>query len=204
MAQGKHTVHYYSADLYAHLGNYNVLGLEKPFNPERFIESIEVCEKASMEVIIIDSISHEWEGAGGILNIHGNMTGNSFTNGNKVTPRHNAFIQKMLQSKCHIIATIRSKQDYVLNEVNSKMVPVKVGLKGVAREGTDYELTIVFDLDMKHNATASKDRTRLFQDKASWVITEATGKRILNWCKEGKTKVIQSRSSLVHPTIVES
>jgi len=194
----------HSADLYAHLGNYNVLGLDKPFNPERFIESIEVCEKAGIEVIIVDSISHEWEGQGGILELHSRMTGNSFTNWNKITPRHNAFIQRMLQSKCHIIATIRSKQDYVLTERNGKHIPEKVGLKGVAREGTDYELTIVFDLDIKHNATASKDRTGLFQDKPSWVITEATGKRILNWCSEGKPKVIQKRSSLVHPSIVES
>jgi hypothetical protein len=55
-----------------------------------------------MEVIIIDSISHEWEGSGGILDIHGNMPGNSFTNWAKMTPRHNAFVQKILESPCHI------------------------------------------------------------------------------------------------------
>jgi len=62
------------------------------------------------------------------------MAGNSFTNWNRVTPRHNAFVQKILQSPCHIIATIRSKQDYVLTDKNGKMVPEKVGLKGVTRE----------------------------------------------------------------------
>jgi hypothetical protein len=82
------------------------------------------------------------------------MTGNSFTNWNKVTPRHNAFVQKILQSPAHIIATIRSKQDYVLSEKNGKMVPEKVGLKGVTRDGMDYEFTIVLDLDIKHNALA--------------------------------------------------
>ena len=176
----------HSADLYAHLGNFNVLSLDKPFNPERYIQAIETCERAGMEVIIVDSISQEWEGSGGILETHGNMAGNSFTNWNKVTPRHNAFVQKMLHSRSHIIATIRSKQDYVLSEKNGKYVPEKVGLKGVTREGVDYEMTIVFDLDIKHHATASKDRTGLFMDKPSWVITENTGKRILNWCKAGK------------------
>ncbi len=145
-----------------------------------------------MEVIIIDSISQEWEGSGGILETHGNMMGNSFTNWNKVTPRHNAFVQKMLHSRSHIIATIRSKQDYVLSEKNGKYVPEKVGLKGVTREGMDYELTAVLELDLKHNATASKDRTGLFMDKPSWVITENTGKRILNWCNAGKMVVPQS------------
>lgn len=49
----------HSADLYAHLGNYQVLALEQPFSPERYIQAIEVCEKEGIEVIIIDSISHE-------------------------------------------------------------------------------------------------------------------------------------------------
>ncbi len=101
-----------------------------------------------MEVIIIDSVSHEWEGSGGILNLHAAMTGNSFTNWNKITPRHNAFVHKMLQSGCHITGTIRSKQDYVLTDKNGKMVPEKVGLRGVIREGLDYEFTIVFDLQI--------------------------------------------------------
>src|SRR4030042_1297621 len=175
----------HSADLYAHLGNYKVLNLAKPFTPETYIEAVEVCEKAGMEVIIIDSISAEWEGQGGILEIHGNMTGNTFTNWNKVTPRHNAFVQKMLQSPCHLIATIRSKQDYVLSEKNGKYVPEKVGLKGITREGLDYEFTVVLDLDIRHNASASKDRTGMFMDKPQWIITEKTGQRIMEWCKAG-------------------
>jgi len=177
----------HSADLYAHLGNYQVLALDQPFSPERYLEAIEICEKAGMAVIIIDSISHEWEGIGGILDIHGAMIGNSFTNWAKITPRHNAFVQKLLQSPCHIIATIRSKQDYVLSEKNGKMVPEKIGLKGVTREGLDYEFTLVFELDLKHQATATKDRTQLFMDKPSFVISASTGLSILNWCQSGKT-----------------
>jgi len=177
----------HSADLYAHLGNYNVLPLSKPFSPERYIEAIEVCEQAGMEVIILDSITHEWDGPGGILDMHQAMVGNSFTNWSKITPRHNAFVQKFLQSDCHIIATIRTKQDYVLSEKNGKMVPEKVGLKGVTREGMDFEFTLVFDLDIKHMASASKDRTGLFMDKPDMVINSATGKRLLEWCNTGKT-----------------
>jgi len=175
----------HSAELYSQLGNYNVLTLSAPFNPERYIQAIETCEKAGMEVIIIDSISHEWESNGGILETHSNMTGNSFTNWHKVTPRHNAFIQKMLQSPAHIIATIRSKQDYVLSDKNGKMVPEKVGLKGITRDGIDYEFTIVFDIDIKHFSTATKDRTGLYIDKPAFLISQATGKRIKNWCMQG-------------------
>jgi len=160
-----------SSHLYSHLGSFNVLSLTEPFTPERYIEAIETCEKAGMKVIIIDSISQEWEGNGGIIETHGNMAGNSFTNWNKVTPRHNAFVQKMLQSPAHIIATIRSKQDYVLTDKNGKMVPEKVGLKGVTRDGMDYEFTLVLDLDIKHQAISSKDRTGLFVNPMpSWYL----------------------------------
>jgi hypothetical protein len=178
----------HSADLYSHLGGYNVLHLEAPYTPERYSSAIEACEKAGMEVIIIDSVSHEWEGKGGILDIHSTMQGNSFTNWSKLTPRYNEFIQKILQSPAHIIATIRTKQDYVLSEKNGKQVPEKIGLKGVTREGMDYELTIVFDINMNHLAKASKDRTSLFDKVPEFVITEKTGQRILQWCNNTITK----------------
>ena len=171
-----------SSHLYSHLGSYNVLSLSEPFTPERYAEAIEFCEKAGMRVIIIDSISQEWEGSGGIIESHGNMAGNSFTNWNRMTPRHNAFVQKILQSSCHVISTVRSKQDYVLTDKNGKMVPEKVGLKGVTREGMDYEFTVVLDLDIKHQATASKDRTGLFSNPIPFMITEQTGIKIKTWC----------------------
>jgi hypothetical protein len=175
----------HSADLYAHLGEFNVLQLSRPFSPERYITAIETCEQAGMEVIIIDSITHEWDGSGGILDIHGNLPGNSFTNWAKLTPRHNAFVQKILESPCHIIGTIRTKTDYVLSEKNGKMVPEKVGMKGITRDGMDYEFTIVFDIDLKHHANASKDRTGLFMDKPEAIITQEHGRRILQWCNKG-------------------
>jgi len=142
-------------------------------------------EKAKMEVIILDSISHEWDGSGGVLDIHGSMAGNSFTNWNKITPRHNAFVQKILQSKCHIIATVRSKQDYVLVEKNGKHVPEKVGLKGITREGMDYEFTVVLDLDINHHVSVSKDRTGLFTGKPTFKATVGTGRIIKDWCLSG-------------------
>jgi len=174
-----------SADLYSHLGEYNVLPLTAPFTPERYIQAIEVCEKAGTEVIIIDSITQEWES---ILQIHSSLPGNSFTNWAKVTPRHNAFIQKILQSPAHVIATSRTKQDYVLSEKNGKQVPEKVGLKSISREGTDYEFTIVLDVDIKHNASSSKDRTGLFTDQPPIVISEQTGEKIMAWCEQGTSK----------------
>mgnify|MGYP000017853419 FL=1 len=174
-----------SADLYAHLGAYNVLSLSEPYNPEKYIDAIGICESAGMEVIIIDSISHCWDY---LLDFHANLQGNSFANWAKVTPRQNAFIQRILNSSCHVICTMRSKQEYVLNERNGKMIPEKVGLKAVQRDNVDYEFTIVFDVNMKHYALASKDRTELFAGKPEFPLTEQVGMQILGWCNQCRTQ----------------
>jgi hypothetical protein len=175
-----------SAELYSDLGSYNVIPLEAPFSPERYIEAIKVCETAGMEVIIIDSITHEWDGKGGILNIADGMTGNSFTNWAKLTPRHQAFIDAILQSKAHVITTVRRKQDYEMTKDTSGKVTVqKAGLKEITREGFEYELTVNLELDQKHNATASKDRTGLFAGKPHFTPSVETGKLIRDWCESG-------------------
>jgi hypothetical protein len=174
-----------SAELYAHLGDYNTIQLAAPFVPEKFIDAIRLCEKAEIETIIIDSASHEWDGLGGILDIHTSIPGNSFTAWSKVTPRHNAFIQTMLQSSCHIITTIRSKTEYVLSDKNGKQVPEKVGMKGIQKEGFEYDATLAFELNINHTAHISKDRTGLFIGKHDFALTPEVGRKIKQWCEEG-------------------
>ncbi len=112
-----------------------------------------------MEVIIIDSITQEWEGKGGCLEIQESL-GGKYQDWAKVTPRHRAFIEAILQSTCHLISTVRRKQDYdMVKDGNGKTKVEKLGLKEVTREGFEYELTFNLELDIRHNATASKDRT---------------------------------------------
>ena len=171
-----------SADLYANLGPYKTLSLEPPYTPERYMEGIDICLEAGMEVIVIDSTSHEWDN---LLDYHNSLTGNSFTNWAKVTPRHEAFVNKILQSNAHFICTIRSKQEYVLSEKNGKQVPEKVGMKGVQRDNLEYEFTAVLELSMAHLAKASKDRTGLFMGKPESLITIETGRAIAEWCNQG-------------------
>lgn len=172
----------YSASLYANLGDFQVVNISSPFTPEKYKSAIELCENSGMEVIIIDSITHEWEN---LLDYQSSLQGNGYGNWSKVTPRHNAFVQSILQSPCHIISTIRTKQDYVISEKNGKMVPEKVGLKTIQRDGLEYEFTLVFDLDMKNNASSSKDRTGLFSGKPEMKLTSEMGKQILEWCLAG-------------------
>lgn len=180
-----------SGSMYSHLGDYQVIELGAPFTPERYIECIKSCEAAGIEVCIIDSMTHEWEGKGGILDISSSMVGNSFTNWAKITPRHNAFIDAILQSPMHMITCVRRKQDYEMTKGSDGKVKVdKVGLKEITREGYEYELTLNFNLEINHHATASKDRTGLFLDKPEFIITSETGKMIKDWCNSGTAVVL--------------
>jgi hypothetical protein len=178
-----------SADLYSNLGPYNVLPLEPMYTPERYIEAIKACESAGMEVIIIDSITHEWDGKGGCLEIHEKL-GGKYQNWASVTPRHQAFIDAILQSKCHIITTVRRKQDYSMTQEGNKLKVEKAGLKEVTREGFEYELTANLEIDVRHNATASKDRTGLFMGKPAFTPSIETGKMIAEWCEQGEDPLL--------------
>jgi len=175
-----------SASLYSDLGNFNVLNLLPPYNPERYIEAISLCEASNMGVIIIDSITHEWQGEGGCLQIHEQL-GGRFQDWARVKPRHQKFIDKILQSKCHIITTTRRKTDYSLDVgSNGKSKVVKHGTKEITSEGYEYELSVNFELiNENHLCKVSKDRTNLFQGKPEFIITSEVGKQLKAWCNQG-------------------
>tara|TARA_R110000744_G_scaffold311116_3_gene418711 strand:- start:6841 stop:7695 length:855 start_codon:yes stop_codon:yes gene_type:complete len=172
-----------SASLYAHLGHFKTLCLTKPYNPEKYIEAIQTCQKSDIKVIILDSISHEWNGPGGCLEIHNNL-GGRWQDWGAVTPRHQNFIAAILESTCHIITTTRRKMNYSMeSDSNGKTRVIKHGLKEITRDGFEYELTVNFELtNENHLAKASKDRTGLFMGKPEFIINSKIGKKLIEWC----------------------
>lgn len=180
-----------SASLYAHLGDYDVDVIKPPFTVEKYISGIREAEKLGYDLIIIDSLSHAWAGTGGILEFVDARTesakGNKFAGWREATPKHNSLVDAMLQSPMHVIATMRSKTEYILVEdEKGKKVPKKVGMAPVQREGMDYEFSLVFDVDQeRHIATSSKDRTELF-DGFFGKLTEEHGRAIHAWLDSGE------------------
>jgi|18_taG_2_1085343.scaffolds.fasta_scaffold01876_7 hypothetical protein len=150
-------------------------------SPEKYIDAINMAEDAGYGVLIIDSITHEWSY---LLNIIDNIQGNSFAAWKKVTPRHDKFMQAIVNSNIHIISTMRSKAAYDVSENGRKVE--KVGTKGIQREGQEYEYMVVFNLNQRHMAFPSKDNTGLFDGK-DFVITKETGHEILKWVNSGKS-----------------
>lgn len=179
-----------SGDLYADLTDYDIIPIDAPYTVAKYLQAIKLFEQNGYDAIIIDSLSHAWAGDGGLLDKQGKIADRPGQNGyaawRSITPEHNALVDAMLTSQCHIIATMRAKQDYVI-ETNDKgkQAPRKVGLAPVQREGMEYEFTVMLDIDMQHIASASKDRTRLF-DGQYFKVTEETGKQLLEWLDAGK------------------
>jgi hypothetical protein len=177
-----------SASLYEHLGGFQTVDLQAPFTPERYIQAIDACIAGGMECIIMDSSSHEWSGSGGCIEINEHLAqtkfkGNTWSAWSQTTPRHDAFVQKVLQCPVHVITCTRSKMETVMTD--DKKVK-KLGMKDIQREGWEYELTVSLNLDRDtHTAQASKDRTELFEGKDPFVITKETGELIRKWCEKG-------------------
>ncbi len=179
-----------SGDLYATLGDYDVCTISAPYTVQKYIAAIKEAESIGYDTIIIDSLSHAWSGEGGLLDLQGQITassrsGNSYAAWREVTPLHNKLIETILASSCHIIATMRSKTEYVQteNERGRKEIR-KVGTAPVQREGMDYEFTTVFDLSINHTASVSKDRTGIF-DGQLFTLSEDTGRILKNWLEQG-------------------
>jgi len=173
-----------SASLYSDRFNFDVMELKGDFAPEKYIAGIKGAEKAGYDVIIIDSLSHEWEGLGGCLDIQ-NKLGGRYTDWGKVTPRHDALIQSILGCNMHVIATMRTKAEYIIEKnQNGKDAPRKVGTAPKQRDGLEYEFTAVFNLSQQHIASVSKDRTSLF-DGRDFMLDESVGKLLIEWLDDG-------------------
>ena len=195
-----------SAELYAHLGQYSVLTLTAPYDPDKYIAAIHLAEQSGFDVIIVDSLSHAWNGEGGILDQQGKAAdskykGNSWAAWREFTPKHNALVETMLKSPCHIIATIRSKTEYAQVVENGKTVVRKLGMAPVQRDGMEYEFTVFLEISSEHIATASKDRTTLF-DGQYFKPDRSTGQKLLSWlnCETVQSSSIaESTATLVTP-----
>lgn len=177
-----------SGQLYCDLADYDVAEIAPPFSVEKYIGAIKEAEAAGYDVLIIDSLSHAWSKAGGILDEVNKRGGkNQFTNGwRAATPMHDQFIDTILQSSLHIIVTMRAKTAYEIEkDEHGKAVPVKKGMEPVQRAGLEYEFTVVLDMDNeRHTATSGKDRTRLFDGKC-FVPDENTGVELMQWLGMG-------------------
>ena len=196
-----------SGDLYADLGNYDVITLEPPYTVAKYRDAIRAFEEAGYDTIIVDSLSHAWSGEGGLLDKQGQLEAsgrykNSFATWREITPEHNKLVEQMLGSPAHIIATMRTKTEYVVEKDDRGKNSVrKLGLSPVQRDGMEYEFTVVMDVAENHTARASKDRTSLFD---GWCdrIGPQTGRMLRDWLDSGTDVPARTAPASIAPAPV--
>lgn len=186
---------------YADEFDYDLLELEEPFECEKYMDAIDEAVNAGYKVLIIDSMTHEWTW---LNDVHDKMPGNSFTNWGKLKPRHHKFIDKILSSPIHIIATARGKDDWVLEDKNGKQIPKKVGVGQQQDKNISYEYTVSFVIAQDtHVASADKDNTHLFDGRYD-VLTEKDGTKLYEWANKGEEPISKPESSKFESSITDS
>lgn len=145
-----------SASMYADLVDFESCELER-FGPRDYMR--EIMEARRFDVLIIDSLSHAWMGRGGCLDqVDKAPDKNSFSPWKKVTPQHRALLDAICGHSKHVIVTMRTKMEYVLESVKGKMVPRKVGMGVEQRKGVEYEFDVIGELDYDHSMLITKTR----------------------------------------------
>lgn len=137
-----------SLSLYSDIAEFDVIELES-FSPLTYINWINEAAKEGYDVLIIDSLSAAWSGADGALEMvdkvakRNNSGGNKFTAWSEVTPIQNKLIDTILKYPGHVLVTLRSKTEFVL-ETNEKgkTVPRKVGMAPIQRDNLEYEFSV--------------------------------------------------------------
>lgn len=182
-----------SAALYSHLVDFDVLDLEPPYTPERYRQAVKLAVDNGYSVVIIDSITHEWSGSGGCLELNeetarAKYRGNTWSAWNETKARHRAFIDDLLVCPAHVIVTMRSKTETAQVEINGRKQVQKLGMKSEQNDGIEYEFTTVLDLVHDGNfALPSKDRTGLFPPNSDpFKLSENIGQNLAKWLESGK------------------
>lgn len=179
---------------YANEFDYDIVDIDPPYNPEKFVEVIEFAVEQGYDVLIIDSSSHEWEGKGGCLELQ-QQAGGTYQAWSKITPRHQKFINAIADSQIAIIATMRGKDQYEMSKDERGRASVqKLGVGAKQREGFEYEFTCTFLVDQKTNsAEVQKDNTHIFDQEGPTILSENHGRKIIQWANsgEGYTPVVR-------------
>lgn len=183
---------------YANEFDYDIVDIDAPHNPEKYVELIDFAVSEGYDILILDSSSHEWEGKGGCLELQ-QQAGGTYQAWSKITPRHNKFINAIADSQIHIIATMRGKDQYEVNKDDRGKTSIqKLGVGAKQRDGFEYEFTCTFLIDQKTNcAEVQKDNTHIFEHEGPTLLTENHGKKIIQWANsgEGYTPVIRNEDT---------
>lgn len=165
--------------------DFDTLDLES-FEPANYVDAIQSAEEAGYDVLVIDSLSHAWVGKGGALEqVDNRATANKFAAWREVTPMHNALVDAILGARLHVVATMRSKTEYALEQDGGKTKVVKLGLAPVQRDGMEYEFDVIGDIDQRHVLRVTKTRCAALDDAVIPKPGAEIAKTLREWLSDG-------------------
>lgn len=185
-----------SARKYSQYFQFDVDDTMDTFHPQRYIDRIREAEKAGYDVLIIDSLTHAWIGKDGALALVDQETKrsqskNSFNAWREITPIHNALVDAILAANIHVIVTLRTKTEYVVEQDDKgKNVPRKIGMAPVQRDGMEYEFDVVADMDLDNNMVISKTRCVELAGKVFPKPGEEIATILRNWLSDGAEREV--------------
>lgn len=191
-----------SASKYADLWQFDTVNMKPPYNPDRFVKGIAAAASEGYDVVILDSISHEWNGTGGVLEMVDNAaramkTTNKFAAWRDVTPKHDKLIEAITGATCHVICTMRSKTEYVLDvDDRGKKSVTKRGMAPVQRDGFEYEFDILMDMDADNVGVITKSRAPVLSGGVFNPPDNQLATTILGWLTGDENKPVEPAPEL--------
>lgn len=175
-----------SASKYSDRFDFDVVELDEQ-RIENYIGYINEAEKAGYEVLIIDSMTHAWQELLQEVEkiAQAQFKGNTWSAWSKGTPKQRSLVDALLNFNGHIIATMRSKTEWVIEQNNGKNKPVRVGMSPEQGKGIEYEFDLLIEITPEHYGNVLKDRTGKYQDKTIEKPDEKFGKELAKWLSDG-------------------
>lgn len=206
---------------YADQFEFDVLELREPFTPESYADAIKAADNGGYPAIVVDSASHEYAGAGGILDMQeaefermGGRDSAKMASWVKPKSAHKRMMQRLLQTKAHLILCFRAEAKIEMVKKDGRLVvqPKQslIGLDGwvpVTEKTVPFELTVSLLLTpdrpgIPHPIKLQEQHKALFPLDAP--ITEESGKRLAQWASGASTKSAAALGGAPEPSIQAS
>jgi hypothetical protein len=179
-----------------HPFEFDVIDL-RSYGPTKYQQLIEAAAKQGYAALVIDSLSHAWEGAGGVMDMI-DAKGGKWSAWKDITPQHRAMVDAILAAPIHVICTMRVKTDWIVEEEvdkngHKKSTPKKVGLATVQRAGMDYEFDLLGRLDNEHVLRVEGSRCAALDGK---VVTKPDAlffQPFIDWLGTGRPQEAEAK-----------
>ncbi len=162
--------------------------LEPPFTPQRYSDAILEFQKAGVEVLVIDSVTHEYEGTGGVLEMREPLPGKSGKRDNIAKAEHKKFMNTLLQSNMHVINCVRSREKVSIEKKNGETVYTSLGVLPVQEKNFMFEATASMQMwneGMAQEVLKCPAELRAILGRQEGYITAADGAALRAWVDGG-------------------